>query len=640
MQKTVGTFWSKLNFALFLLLFCFQLSYSQNTTIDSLNYLISKETKEAKKLELFNEIVTTASSTDFKKAIIFARQAVKFANKTQSKTWQPKFNEMKGRIHANLLELDSASYHFDLALKEYILIDDKKGQATTLFKIAWVYRKSSDLKNAMETDLKALRLMEALNDKSGIADANTRVSEDLYRQEKYKESLDYALTNIQFCKKHKLNEELVYSYTNAGSANIGLSNPQESFIYFDKALTLAKSLNFNPISMCDFLNNRGNALKKLERYPEALSDYEAAFNLSKQSNYRNATITVIANLGEINLLTGNYSEALKYQLQSVQFQEEENDLANLTENYGHISTIYEKLGNYPLALDYQKKARIMRDSTAKIESDKTMSNLLTLYETDKKVNTIASQKKQLAQQKLVQWLSIGVVGLLLGFLFFGYKSYVIRTKTNKLLAAKIIQNEILLKEIHHRVKNNLELVKSLIALQSAQLEDSATKDAMIASQNRVQSMGIIHQKLYQGENLGSIEMKDYFFNLSEGILDTFNAEDKVKIECAMDNLELDVDTAVPIGLIVNELITNALKYAFPEDAKGNILISLLKTNPETLTLKVADNGVGKIEGLAPKGTGFGSQLIKLLTQQLNGEMKENTINGTSVLFHFKLNKAA
>ena len=108
----------------------------------------------------------------------------------------------------------------------------------------------------------------------------------------------------------------------------------------------------------------------------------------------------------------------------------------------------------------------------------------------------------------------------------------------------------------------------------------------------------------------------------------------------MDNLELDVDTAVPIGLIVNELLTNALKYAFPENAKGNISISLLKTNPEILTLKVVDNGIGKIKGIAPKGTGFGSQLIKLLTKQLNGEMTEDSLNGTSVLFHFKLNKAA
>jgi two-component sensor histidine kinase len=224
----------------------------------------------------------------------------------------------------------------------------------------------------------------------------------------------------------------------------------------------------------------------------------------------------------------------------------------------------------------------------------------------------------------------------LSLLFFFNKN----KKATKIIRAKNAENELLLKEIHHRVKNNLEMVKSLISLQSAQLEDSATKDAMIASQNRVQSMGIIHQKLYQGENLGSIEMKDYFINLSDGILDTFNAEEKVKIECAMENLELDVDTAVPIGLIVNELLTNALKYAFPDNNKGEINISLSKTNDDILTLKVADNGIGKIKGLAPKGTGFGSQLIQLLTQQLDGKMIEETDKGTSVLFHFKLNKAA
>lgn len=183
------------------------------------------------------------------------------------------------------------------------------------------------------------------------------------------------------------------------------------------------------------------------------------------------------------------------------------------------------------------------------------------------------------------------------------------------------------------------MVKSLIALQSAKLEDGASKEAMLASQNRVQSMGIIHQKLYQGENLGSIEMKDYFINLSEGVLDTFNAEEKVKIECAMEQLNLDVDTAVPIGLIVNELLTNALKYAFPEGSKGKIDISLKHEN-EGLLLKVADNGIGKSEKVKPMGTGFGTQLIQLLTQQLDGTITENNTAGTTIFFTFRNYKIA
>ncbi|WP_141728100.1 sensor histidine kinase, partial [Salegentibacter salarius] len=254
------------------------------------------------------------------------------------------------------------------------------------------------------------------------------------------------------------------------------------------------------------------------------------------------------------------------------------------------------------------------------------------------------------QQQTIYTVALIIGALLLALL---YRNYRLKQTSNQKLRAlngelaeknvlldqRNAENELLLKEIHHRVKNNLEMVKSLIALQSAQIDDPATKDAMIASQNRVQ-LGIIHQKLYQGTNLGSIEMKDYFLNLGEGILDSFNAEERVKIECAMDNLELDIDTAVPIGLIVNELLTNALKYAFPKQQQGVINISLEKSSNQNLRLEVTDNGIGKTAGLAPRGTGFGSQLVQLLTLQLNGKMRERNDQGTHIEFDFMIQKSA
>ncbi|WP_052823497.1 tetratricopeptide repeat-containing sensor histidine kinase [Neotamlana sedimentorum] len=610
---------------------------SQNQKIDNLNQSIRLEKSESKKYVLFQELITITSNSNLQNAKQHARKALNLANHYKNKQWQPIFNEMKGRIHANLLELDSASHHFNKALKAYKTINNKKGQATTLFKIGWVYKKKGDIENAMKCDLMALDLMEKINDKAGIAGAKTRITEDLNRQERYTDALIYAKDNIAFCLENSIHDELVYAYTNAGNSSIAIHKPDSAFYYYDKALNLAKALNYSNMNLCDLINNKANALKRLGNYNAALKNYNHALSIAKQLNYRNAIVVLIANLGEINLLTGNYNDALKYQLQTVKFQEEDQDVTNLTENYEHVSTIYEKLGNYPLALKYQKKARKMRDSTASIASDKAMSALLTQYETEKKVHTIATQQLQLKQQKFLTWVGIGFAILLLGFLFFGYRSYKARTKSNKLLALKNQQNELLLKEIHHRVKNNLELVKSLMALQTARLTDSKTKDALLASQNRVQSMGIIHQKLYQGENLKYIEMKDYFVNLSAGILDTYNADYKIKIICNMDALELDIDTAIPIGLIVNELLTNALKYAFPNQTNGKILISLLQPTAATLTLEVKDNGIGKAPNTTPKGTGFGSQLINLLTQQLNGKMVETIKNGTSVLFQFKLN---
>ncbi len=206
------------------------------------------------------------------------------------------------------------------------------------------------------------------------------------------------------------------------------------------------------------------------------------------------------------------------------------------------------------------------------------------------------------------------------------------------MQTKNAENELLLKEIHHRVKNNLEVVSSLLALQSAQIDDPNTKEAMLEGQNRVHSIGIVHQKLYQGKNLGAIEMKEYFLNLSESILDSFGAEERIKIELAMEKLDVDIDTAVPLGLIVNELLTNTLKYAFPERQKGNVRIRLEKKANGSLHLEVSDNGIGK-SGIT-HGTGFGGQLISLLTQQLSGEMREEIKNGTKIFFDFNLDKVA
>ncbi|SFN86598.1 Two-component sensor histidine kinase, contains HisKA and HATPase domains [Bizionia echini] len=635
----------------FVALFCYtQNILSQNISnakIDSLSVILNIEKNHEKKLEILNDMVAIAFQSDLELAKTYARKGVYIAEQSKHKNWLPKFYEMQGRMHANLLELDSATVNFNKALKGYTEINDKKGQATTYFKIGWVHKRQGQIEEALKVDLKALKLMEAIDDKLGIAGAYNRISEDLTKQGRHQEALEYALKTIAFCKENNLEIELAYAYTAAGDTQIALGNSEAAFGYYNEALTLAKSLDFSIFSIINFSNNRANALKRMGNYQEAKTAYEQALTQAEAVNYGNAIYVITGNLGEINLLLGNYNDALKYQLQTVASQEAEGDVSNLTEGYHHLSSIYEKLENYPMALEFQKKALVMRDSTAKMESDKTMSQLMTQFETEKKDQTINAQNTQIAQQRKTQILYI-TIAIILAFsllgMLFSFKN--IRKKRQALqvlnaeLDTKNKQNELLLKEIHHRVKNNLEMVKSLIALQSAQLEDSATKDAMIASQNRVQSMGIIHQKLYQGTNLGSIEMKDYFLNLSDGILDSFNAENKVKIECAMEQLELDVDTAVPIGLIVNELLTNAIKYAFPNSETGKISIQLEQKTTDTLHLKVTDNGIGKVSGLAPKGTGFGSQLIHLLTQQLNGTMQEDSNKGTTVSFQFKYQKAA
>jgi two-component sensor histidine kinase len=214
------------------------------------------------------------------------------------------------------------------------------------------------------------------------------------------------------------------------------------------------------------------------------------------------------------------------------------------------------------------------------------------------------------------------------------------TRTKDELSSKNNENVLLLKEIHHRVKNNLEVVSSLLALQSAKIDDPNMQKVMLASQNRVQSMGILHQKLYQGEHLAFIEMKNYLENLCINILDSYIETERIKVTIEMKEFELDVDTAMPLGLIVNELLTNSLKYAFPNGEKGNIELSIRELNENNFQLKISDNGVGKSLDAKAKGTGFGSQLVDLLTRQIDGQLIQDVSNGTMILIDFKKQRVA
>ena len=428
----------------------------------------------------------------------------------------------------------------------------------------------------------------------------------------------------------------------------GDSDPDSTDYYMNQFQELLPELT-NPFHHTWYYYSMGNNLIKREKYEEARFYLNKTIQLLEEYNLTTIDTYQFAHsrIGDIAREEGNYDEAIAYYEKARNSSIAINTKANTAYFLQKLFNIYELKGDYKTALEYYKE---WSEANNIIEVER---NERSLRESELQVNVL-KQEKELAVNQQKQ--TIYTVALIIGAILLAllYRNYRLKQSSNQKLRAlngelaeknvlldqRNAENEILLKEIHHRVKNNLEMVKSLIALQSAQIDDPATKDAMIASQNRVQSMGIIHQKLYQGTNLGSIEMKDYFLNLGEGILDSFNAEERVKIECAMDNLELDIDTAVPIGLIVNELLTNALKYAFPQKQQGVINISLEKNSSQNLRLEVTDNGVGKTAGLAPKGTGFGSQLVQLLTMQLNGKMRERSDKGTHIQFDFMIQKSA
>lgn len=583
---------------------------------------------------------TTIANNSFK--------AILLSKKTKNQEALAKAYDFLVSYHKDYSKLDSAFFYIEKAKDIYLEQKNDDQLAFTYLKWEELLMVKADYAESNKYVYKALDIFEKTENKRGIANCYAAIGELKYYERSYAQGVEWCDKAIAILKPLNFPEDLANAYRlKAFDMLFAAIDHEEALATINKSIDIYKSLGETGIPMMMAINWRGNIYKYMDRYDDAIADYQANFDNSERLGLERYRIPSLANIGHVYLMQGKYSEALPYNLKAIDLMKKTGRVRNLWENYMHVSNIYESLGDYKMALYYHH----LYASAHEEFKDNTIHGLESeaekKYLTGQKNATIYFQDEQISHQKRTQTLYI-VLAALLAFILFGLLYYYRKRQKkneqlqllNSELDTKNKQNELLLKEIHHRVKNNLELVKSLLALQSAQLEDSATKDAMVASQNRVQSMGIIHQKLYQGENLGHIEMKDYFLNLGEGILDTFNADEKVKIECAMDNLELDVDTAVPIGLIVNELLTNALKYAFPKDGKGNILISLSQSTPDTLTLKVADNGVGKVFGLKPKGTGFGTQLVQLLTQQLDGKMFEEHENGTSILFQFKTKPAA
>ena len=203
--------------------------------------------------------------------------------------------------------------------------------------------------------------------------------------------------------------------------------------------------------------------------------------------------------------------------------------------------------------------------------------------------------------------------------------------------ASLREKEILLREIHHRVKNNMQILSSLIRLQVRQADSEQLKDVLCESEARIRSMGLLHEKLYQSDSVSDISLNGYLRTLTNEILRMNNRTGaKIQIRLNVGDIRLGLDTALPCGLIVTELVTNSMKYAFPDRRDGVILISVTCENEDEYTLVVWDNGIGfPADFDLSKSKSLGMRLVNMLTAQLNGQVVTTGTQGTRTELRFK-----
>ncbi len=411
--------------------------------------------------------------------------------------------------------------------------------------------------------------------------------------------------------------------------------------FFDKSLVLAEQLNDQSGELYSrrFL---GEVFIDQGRYDHAADLFNENLQKSYIEKNMQEKVNNLYDLGVLNLSRKKYTEALDYLHKAARLADSLHLFYEGMIINKHISQAYEQSGNYKHALHFAKIYKSFSDSMFSEKKRKNIEEMQLKYETEKKNNEISqlqlrhlNQQAKLKQQQVLSYSMAAGLLLVVFIVVVLWNLYNQKKKSNK-------EKEILLKEIHHRVKNNLQTISSLLSLQSSYLTDERIRDAVRESQGRVKSMALIHQMLYQQERLSTINFRKYIHQLCDSIASSFQQTGiNIIYNTSCAEVEIDIDTAIPLGLIANELIINAYKYAFDKTDSGIISVGLSRLEKNKYLFFVKDNGKGLPKDIKPENTHtLGLKLVYLLVRQIKANIQYHINQGTefSIIFEDSQNQ--
>ncbi|SFD61678.1 Two-component sensor histidine kinase, contains HisKA and HATPase domains [Chitinophaga sp. CF118] len=490
----------------------------------------------------------------------------------------------------------------------------------------------------------------------------------------YEDALNCYRLALPIAERYKDTSSILIIYANIVNALTRLNRLQE-------ALTVEKSIAEKyPTKDVQQLILREitflGIYRKMKRFPEAQRYCDHVLTMSALKS-QNAAVQYFVYKAVIPLFldTRQYNLAHKYLVINEAYCIKQNTPIDLAENHLLWYKMDSAQGKYLSAIDHLLITRKLNDSLFSETKSRQLSQLKVRYETEQKDQDIRikeqsiqllTKKGELQQtfldkERTTRNAIIGGSVMLVLMLGLGYNRYRLKQRSNiklqvqqdeinrqnfslkSLIDGKNIllrEKEWLLKEIHHRVKNNLQFIISLLNIQSAYLDNDAAILAIRESQRRMYTMSLIHQKLYQSDEIAFIDMGKYVCELVSYLRDSLVTGSRIHFDLHIDDIELEAVQAAPVGLILNESITNAIKYAFPDNKAGIITIKLLYTETKEILLSVADNGTSLPEDFDLKKKGsLGMTLIETLSEQLEGALNITNNKGLEIAILFKEEKS-
>ncbi|WP_158552454.1 sensor histidine kinase [Spirosoma telluris] len=492
--------------------------------------------------------------------------------------------------------------------------------------------------------MKSLRIVEQKHQFDKISRIYSRLSWLEREQTNLTEALDYARLALAYARAstpktllsaYQSMSEAYLSICYDSLANAQRHSMQDSLFYYCKRTEqMAYRLN-DSISIAGESGMLGNIYGS-QRDPQAFQYYQKAIHIYRALNQKSNQVIISLQFARTYLQFNQPDKAYAllqqarflYNSLNIREFEMERELVNTSMQYYQQKKDWKKAFDQSLVVRGFERGQLMADRNGAV------SRLSIEYDTETKEAQLKSQQRELAlsqqNQRTQRRFLLVLSALLLGMGVASVTFYRLSRKNRRLS----FHNAALVQEQNHRVKNNLQLISSLLSLQSNRLADESARNAVEDSQRRIEVMSLLQRKLYDGDNLTTVPVADFVRELTEMVLQTFELDDVETTYHIPPTLTLSADYVMRIGLIVNELVTNACKYAFPENQSPALQIEAT-LNKTTFHLRVADNGKG-FDTLPLSSKSFGMRLIQIQVEQLYGTFQFENKGGTLFTMSFTL----
>ncbi len=506
---------------------------------------------------------------------------------------------------------------------------EKEGLA--LEYISLCNRRMGNYTSAIKASLDALQIYDRIGAIDKKASLQLQIGSHLSNEGNYKLSKTYIESSLSSFQIRKDTLNMMYALINLGETYRRLFAYDSAKICFKYCIELNRSAK-NRLVEGYALGNIG--LTYLSEDSTLLAENNLLKSINILSNLSDVYSLACykSKLAQFYLSKGMDEKGESMLLECLKISKRENLKEQIRDISLDLSQFYEVQGDYSLALNYRKNYEFYNDSIKNLENVRNIEQLRSQYYLKKKEDDILfleQENKNKNIQILLSLFGVTLTILLSAFLYYALHSrkvaYVKLLDQKKIIEKKKEEIELLYRELNHRIKNNLQMIASIFSLQAGRYCTRETSESLAIAKLRVESLTLIHQKLVPSSSNVYLLLNDYITDLAENLI--FSLGIDVDLQLKLDKVRLHVDDAIPLGIVLNELLTNSLKYAVPITAKARLMISLLKKHDGFMII-IRDNGPGLIEKVkASKSRSIGLKLVKSLLKQIKGEIIQTNDNG-------------